>query len=1154
MMSEIKITKQQYESIYSRGENLLISAAAGSGKTLVLVKRIISIMIEEKIDIDKMLIVTFTNAAANQMKEKIREEIEKLLEDQVENTPFLRRQLRRLSYANISTMHSFCIDLLRKNFQYLGIDPNFKIINTASEVVLKDRALADALELEYAQGNEDFRIFVEAYGGRKGERVSEIIETLYLKIQSEIDPIKWLDDNVSNLESNEIILTVLKYIIQNLESANEIIHEAVRIAEHPEGPENYLNALEDDLELIERLLSFTDMDEYDNLIVNLQNIKFTRLSAKKSQNEDLKNKAKQLRDEAKKILTELKDDFGAKSFERIDNEVNLSKKYLTVINRIIINYHLKLEKLKSEKSSLSFSDVEHLSVKLLENEEIRKNIIAAIHYIFFDEYQDINPLQEYIIEQLKREDNLFFVGDIKQSIYRFRLSDPGLFNARYRRYKSEDGDGRSIDLSQNFRSSPIILDYLNFLFSSLMTDELGEVDYRADGQALVPGREDLIEKGHTSLVINEDLKEENLNDINPNAVYVAKEIKRLVNDCGYKYKDIVILLRTVRNRIEKYEDILRDYSIPYFSDFINVSLNDPEVSIFIDMLRIINNYQDDMSLISCLLSPMGALNEDEIATIRMIDNQAEFTVSVENYMNTVDDDISVKLHSFFEKLQMYRNELNKYKLSDFAYYLAYDTGYISYLESMFLGDQKIQNLMAFILRIEEFEDFSHSELSGFLNHVDRLLKSPSESLEPTQLLSGADNVVRIMSVHKSKGLEFPVVFIGDMERQLTLQELKDPFIVDKELGIGTKVANLELGSIYSSTHRKIIQRKMYDEMKSEEMRLLYVASTRAEERLYMVGKVKDIEKYVSKSITTPLQVNIKRSKSMLDWVSAIAFRDAIHQDEITEYANVDFETDYFMDKDNKNKYKLVLNSSYNYDKHQVKDNMSIDDFSKKELEYDAYEKFSKVFLFKYPREKMINTPFKKTVSEITAKNINKTDDTTDFPNYFMPKRYEVMSKVPKLLMDDDFISRSQLGTLIHFIFQNISVKKHDLESVRDEIQRMIHIELLTEEEAKLVNPEIFVKFFNSTLGKRAIKNADTLKRETAFTMRYEEIFLDGQIDCYFVEGGDIILFDFKSDSIISLSKYKTQINLYQEALEKATGLKVRERYIYWTTHGKSTRL
>lgn len=1153
-MSEIKYTQQQYEAIYSKGENLLISAAAGSGKTLVLVKRIINIMLEQKVDIDKMLIVTFTNAAANQMKEKIREEIEDLLENQAENTPFLRRQLRRLSYANISTMHSFCIDLLRKNFQYLGIDPNFKIINTASEVVLKDRALADALEIEYLQGNEDFKIFVEAYGGRKGERVSEIIETLYLKIQSEISPIEWLNENVNNLESKEIIKTVINYIRQNLETANEIIHEAIRVAEHPEGPENYLKALEDDLGLIERLLSDRDTEEYDNLIKSLQNIKFTRLSSKKTQNEELKNIAKHLRDEAKKILTELKDDFGSKSFDRIDTEVDLSKKYLIVINRIINNYHNNLEKLKLEKSSLSFSDVEHLSVKLLENEEIRMSIISDIQYIFFDEYQDINPLQEHIIEQLKRDNNLFFVGDIKQSIYRFRLSDPGLFNARYRRYKSDDREGRSIDLSQNFRSSPVILDYLNFLFNSLMSDELGEVDYKAEGQALVPGREDLIDRGFVSLVINEDSKEENINDINPNAIYVAKEIKRLVKDCGYRYKDIVILLRTVRNRIDKYEEILRDYSIPYFSDFMNVSLNDPEVSIFIDMLRIINNYHDDMSLISCLLSPMGDLNEDEIATIRMIDKQKEFTDCVKYYADSKDDEISEKLKIFFGKLEIYRGELNKYKLSDFAYYLASDTGYISYLEAMFLGEQKIQNLMAFILRIEEFEDFSHSELSGFLNHVDRLLKSPSESLEPTQLLSGADNVVRIMSIHKSKGLEFPIVFIGDMERQLTLQELKDPFIVDKEMGIGTKVANLELGSIYSSTHRKIIQRKMYDEMKSEEMRLLYVASTRAEERLYMVGKVKDIEKYVNKNITTPLNVNIKRSRSMLDWVSSIAFRDAVHRDEMSEYSELDYETNYFIGKDNLEKYKLALNSFENLNELQIKEEINVDEIPASELKQELYDEYSKVFLFKYPFENMINTPYKKTVSEITAKNINKTDDTTDFPNYFKPERYEIINRVPKLLMSGDLVTRSQLGTLIHFIFQNIKVKNHDRESVMDEIQRMIYIELLTEDEAKLLDPDVFVRFFNSDLGKRAIKNADSLKRETAFTMRYEDIFLDGQIDCYFIEDGDIILFDFKSDRTISLSKYETQLDLYQEALEKATGLKVIERYIYWTSHGKSTKL
>ncbi|MDO5717492.1 MAG: 3'-5' exonuclease, partial [Tissierellia bacterium] len=508
-----------------------------------------------------------------------------------------------------------------------------------------------------------------------------------------------------------------------------------------------------------------------------------------------------------------------------------------------------------------------------------------------------------------------------------------------------------------------------------------------------------------------------------------------------------------------------------------------------------------------------------------------------------------KLIKFKEKIDYYRKIYEQMSLSDFAYFLASDSGYLYYLESLFMGGQKVQNLMAFIKRMKEYEEYSYSDLIGFLKHVERLLKSPSESLEPTQLLSESDNVVRIMSIHKSKGLEFPVVFLTDMERRFSLHESRDAFIVDKELGIGVKVADLELGSIYNTAFRRIIESKKYSEMKSEEMRLLYVATTRAIDSLYLVGKVKDAKKYINSIISTPIDIGIRNANNMLDWVSQVSLKDEIFKDSVKAYSEYDYFSNYFK-SDETECYKLEINEYSSDMDTSLKAN---------KIEYDAdmrYEAdFDKIFKFDYPNKKYIDLPYKKTVSEITAKNKQKTDDTFDFPEYFIRDEKDYLTdKLPDIMFSEKRMSSAELGSLIHFVFQNISYKRHDIKSIKEELNRMEYMELINNDEKEALNPSIFVNFFKSELGERAIRNIDSLRRETSFTMKYEDIFLDGQVDGYFIEDEEIVLFDFKSDRIISEAKYSEQLNLYKRALEKATGLNVKKMYIYWIRYDRISQI
>ena len=1135
----INFTEQQSEAIFTRDSNILVSAAAGSGKTMVLVERVVNLIIEERIDIDNFLIVTFTNAAAKQMVDKIRE---KLFDELEENDDkFIRKQIFNLANANISTMHSFCIKILREYYEYVGISPNFKIVNSASEAVIKANAMEMTLEEEYEESSDDFIEFLDAYGDGRGKSFADIIDRVYSNIQNQMDPIDWLEGK-SEIRDN-YLNEIIEYISEELNQIIDLYYSAIKICDEPFGPAKYRQNIEDDISLINDLLSYTKRNDYEGFVESLKSIKYGTLATIKTNDESVdhnkKDAVKKIRDKAKKIVTgEIKNDFESKSLEQISQENLLASGYLKTLTRLVKSYDKNLKALKEESNVLSFSDVEHLALELLNIPEINESIKDKLTYIFYDEYQDINPLQEMIISKIKKENNLFFVGDIKQSIYKFRLADPSIFNKRYREYSTSDS-GKLIKLSNNFRSSYIILDFLNFIFYSLMTNKLGDVDYTDEGQALSWLSED--KKGKVNIVVNEENANREYTELKANSNYIAKEIRRLVEEENYQYRDIVILMRNVKNRIVDYEDALDYYGIPYYSDFTGISLEKIEVSIFINMLSLVSNANNDQSLLSVLLTPFGGFDENELAVIRSESPSKSFYQALKSYNK--DDLIQKKIHIFFENIEKYRKVERTMKLSDFAYFYGNDTGYFSYIQASDNGQEKFQNILAFIQRIEDYEEISYSSLADFLVYVDTLLDSPSESLEPTKLISESENVVRLMTIHKSKGLEFKVVFLTDMERNFMLHEKSDDFILDDELGIGLKVVDKELKTKYKTAHRKIIDNKKENEMKSEEVRLLYVGATRAEEVLYLVGSNKKPEAYLQNLQKEPLEFSLKNAKSMMDWYLTVAIRDRLFTNQLADILDAKEEsyfTDSFPAFIHVNSYESILTE----EKAEIDIDSILGQLKNKEL-----ADIKSIFDFEYKDIEKTVLPYKNTVSNISSKNISKTDDTAEFPNPYK-KPFDFAGKLPDILVDDSNLSPQQRGSLIHFVFQNISFENHTKESVEDELNRMVSVELLTAAEAKSINPDIFVKFFQTNLAKRILEKPGSLTREKSFTMKYKDIYIDGQIDGYFFEDGEIILYDIKTDSTISDTRYITQLSLYKRALESAYGVRVKEVYIYWATFNR----
>lgn len=1143
MSKELKYTVAQEKAIKESKTNILVSAGAGSGKTLVLVQRILRLIIEEKAEIDRFLVVTFTNAAARNMKEKIREGLEKFLEDSNLDQLHLKRQLRKLNNSPISTMHSFCIDILRSYYQEMGIDPSFKILNSSQEEVLKSEALEKALEKHYENPSDDFLKLVQGYGGRTSDKLVDIFRIFDRGLESQIFPKVWINDAIRKEVSRGALL---EFCQEEINSAGKLIQEAMEIAYMPAGPEPYLEALNSDYDQLESLKEKLNNNDYPGFIGLLAKLNFLGLSRKsKGINPQLRKMSKDKRDESKKILSQLANFMADKSQDKLERDYKIRRTYLDTIEEILVDYYQNLEKSKNQKKSLSFSDTEHLTLKILENEDIRDEIKSKIDYVFFDEYQDISPIQEEIIKRIAKKNNLFFVGDIKQSIYRFRLAEPKIFIDRYRKYRKNDG-GKLIDLNSNFRSMPKLLRGINHIFSSLMTEEIGEIDYNEPGQMLEAGRNIEEDKTKISIVINERNPRERANDFKENPLYIAREIKKLVKQ-GYDYKDMAILIRSARHRVEDYEKVFDAMSIPYFSDISRVTFEDVEVSIFINMLRLIDNLRNDIALLSSITGPLGNFNEDEISQIRLEADGISFYDSLKEYLNVGEDDLKIKVQLFLSKISYFREKYREMKLSEFAYLYALESGYLDYISAVSSGDRKKENLLAFIDRIKEYEDFSYDSLPGLLRHIDNVLNSPSDSLDPKNLTSENENVVRIMTIHKSKGLEFKVVFLSELQQQFNYMDNKEDFLLDKDLGIGMNLVDLDRDIKYKDLNKFLIERKNRKDLKSEEMRLFYVGATRAEEVLYLVmtsdkskDEVSGIENTIYKILESSFDLGVQKANSMGDWLLHVALRDTLFEEKLKDFSeNLDRPSKFLKD----GSYNLIFN---NYEPYKLKEGKNFSLEFSHSLSKEEIKEIENIFIDTYDRSK-VNLAYKRTVSEISSLNYSKTDGTLDFKP-LEEDLYEVnlLENKPNILLREKVISPSEMGSLIHFVFRNISYRQHDTKSVEDELDRMVCQELISKEERSLLDSSVYVDFFKTDLAKRALTNLHTLERERSFTMKYGDIYLDGQVDGFFEEDGEIVLYDFKTDSRISPDKYKVQLNLYQEAIEKARGLKVKEKYLYWT--------
>lgn len=1182
-MSGVKWTYEQLQAIEQVGNNILVAAAAGSGKTAVLVERIINKIINQKMNIDEILVVTFTNAAASEMRERILEAIYKKIEEEPENG-HLQKQINLISRASICTIDSFCLDVVKNNFYEIDISPNFRIADNAELELIKQEVLEELFDNKYEIEDEKFLKLLETYTTYSSdEPLKETILNIYNFIQSHPFPNEWLEEQIekynlelkidldfSETEWGKIIISNLKEEISDSKvKLEKVKNDILRFEEL----KKYVLVLNQDIQKLEEILKLEKWDEIYNCI---NQIAFEKWPIDRKITLDEKEIAKEQRNEIKKQIK--------KSLEIVDsNSIDANKdifdmyEILKALKEIIFEYDELLKQAKKEKNLVDFSDIEHNALKILLIKDENNNYIPseiALKYkkkfveIAIDEYQDSNLVQESILTSISNGKNIFMVGDVKQSIYKFRQARPELFLDKYETYTLEnniESVGNKIQLFKNFRSRANILDTTNMIFEDIMSRELGDIDYTQEEYLnLGASFEDTCEKSikaNTEVFIIENSKEQDeevedgileepIENIELEAKFVAKKIKEILDSkqvvfdkkIGYRpitYKDIVILLRSTKDKANIFENEIINLQIPVYSDTSTEYLDSIEIQTIMNLLKVIDNPTVDIPLVAVLRSMIGGFTDNELIKIRLKESKKSFYQAMKEY--NIQDEIKEKIEMFLSKISLWKKESEYLELDELIWKIYIDTGYYNYVSVMPDGILRQANLKLLFEKAKQYEKVSFKGLYNFIGFIEKI-RTSSGDLSSAKLIGENENVVRIMSIHKSKGLEFPLVFLCNANKKFNTQDLNSQILLHQDIGLGVNYIDSDKKLQYSTLAKEAIKIKSKEEIISEEMRVLYVALTRAKERLIVTGVSKDLEKDLKEKeelLSLYLKddkINkglLKKYKSYLDWIELVYWKnekaDIIKIDKIKKDQILN--TEEIKDEDKERKIDDIINNIEMKNEEEIKSRLN---WEYKDIDLSSIEG-------------------KTSVSNIKAINISK--DITEFKINNM--------KTPEFLKDKtNRLSGAQKGTLIHLCLQNLNIKEdYTYEKIKDLIDELLFKKKISTIEAENIDINKILEFTKSKLWEE-LKNAKLVEREKAFYISItaeeiynnkieEDILVQGIIDLYYInEKDELILVDYKTDYVSNeqelVQKYFKQLELYKRALEEALGRKVIKTYIYST--------
>lgn len=1189
-------TKEQVLAIESRKKNLLVAAGAGSGKTAVLTERIKKMILEENVNIDEILVVTFTNLAAAQMRERINNELIKFANENKESSR-VREQLLLSNKANITTLHSFCLEVIRNNFYSIDIDPQFRIGNDMEIKLIKEEVLEDTIESYFESEKRDDIEFIMEYFGRKKNDIyfKEIVLKIYNFAISNESPEKWLKKAAKDYELNEdegfdFFETTHGKIIKNIftekiDESRDILKNALYEIDN-EGIEKYILVLKKDMELINNLKDCASKNSFNDIYEKIYNDDFSRMPAVKEVSEEIKNIVKNAREAVKKNIKTLRENIFNDVLENKTANIKESAKALKLLTSFIIEFKKNFGEAKKERNLIDFNDIEHFTLKILQDEnenptEIAKEYKEKFHEVLIDEYQDINSVQERILTLLSKDNNMFMVGDVKQSIYKFRHARPEIFMGKYENFSSENSKDMKISLSRNFRSSKNIIDCVNTVFESIMSKEMGELDYNEE-EKLIFGNEKIksentIEIDFYDTQIDESLEteisddDETLENVEIEARIVAQKIKymiqskfKVLDDDGItmrdvKYSDIVILMRSTSTASEIYKKELNYFDIDVYEDINKGYFDNVEVRTIISLLQIIDNPNQDIPLLAVLLSPMFDITEDEIAEIRIEKKEGNIYSSVYDYFYKEDSyknpEITEKLRNFFFKLEVWRNKATFTSIDQLIWNIYQESNYYAFVLTMKNGAQRQANLRLLFEKAKEYEKTNYKGLFNFVNYINKVKKSNGD-FGSAKILGSDANVVRIMSIHKSKGLEFPVVFLVQSGKGFNFIDMRKDILLHQDIGIGIDFIDIEKNIFEPTIYKESIKLKLQREILSEEMRILYVALTRAKEKLIVVGTLKGFEKkksvYMNVTDEKIKAYKVESGKNYLDWIlmAVLKGNSELYFDKILEENKT--RKDIFEIK----KWNLLELKDREKDKIENKRNYEI----KGDISQNVYDEIDRRLTYKYKYEKLRNIPTKLTVTEIKKINADENSEIL----------YEARITKPNFI-EKKKISASEIGTATHKIVERLDYSKENTyETIKNRVNDLVLNKTITQEESESISIEKISNLFKSKLGEKLIqadKNGK-LKRETEFYIEVpvseiypelesereiyenEKVQIQGVIDAYIEEDDGIILIDYKTDYVkdrdenILKDKYNIQMVYYKRALEYIETKKVKKIVLY----------
>lgn len=1216
-------TDTQWRAIFASGRDVLVSAAAGSGKTAVLIERLIQKMIRQvdPIDVDQLLVVTFTNASAAEMRHRMAEALEReIVKNPTSN--HLRRQLSLLNKAQISTLHSFCLNLVKQYAYVLDLDPGFRLANDTEAALLRDDVLVDVLETAYqAEDPEAIYRLVDSFTTDRDDQAIEIIiDKLYGAARVHPEPAKWLasipaqynlpeDAGIDDLE----FIAPLKLTIKHtLEEAYAMTEEVRQYAIHPEGPAPLGTTVEQDQLLLAGAIRLISEHSWQETYTYFQGLKFATAAriAKDTFDDDLVKKAKDKRDQMKKRVMKLKEDFFSRTPARLLDEMRMMHPLLETLIELTNAYGELYRSVKSERGLVDFSDLEHFALQILTNEEngmlvpsaIAHDITAQFKEVLVDEYQDTNRLQETILQIVKSgtevDGNMFMVGDVKQSIYRFRLAEPMLFLNKYKAFTSEpEESGVKIDLNANFRSRPEVLHATNFIFSQIMGQRVGEIEYD-DAAALKPGAPYVNGEASVELAIlsNQEELEENANDEDDEtsnielveqeelkksqweARYMIRKIRSLMDaktmvvdpwsskERPLEYRDIVILMRSMTWSADLTEEF-KEAGIPLYAELKKGYFDALEVMILLNTLRIVDNPYQDIPLASVLRAPFVGLTESELSRIRLSAPREPFYEALKQFVHKgesgIDPVTAEKLQRFLLQYEEWRDLARRGSLADLIWRIYMDTYYYEMVGAMPNGKQRQANLRALHDRALSYEKTSFRGLFRFLRFIDRM-KKRGDDLGTARAMSEKENVVRLMTIHSSKGLEFPYVFIAGLGRDFNQMDFNGLYLFDQTFGLAVKAVDPEKRISYTSLPFLAMKEKKQLELKAEEMRVLYVAMTRAKEKLFLVATVKDVEKTLAKWEDASLAADEMlpeyvraRAKGFLDWIGPSVARHvdyaAWQGKQITngliDPSSWSFETVYVEQMKNEIVGQIVPSPPN-------KQQEVSEDLLNREI--------SRRFDTRYPFERAITKQSKQSVSEL--KRLDQLRQLEE-PEFFRPAQVEeamtTAYKRPAFMQrDGKRLSSAEIGTALHTTMQHLDFSmESSIEAIQEFVQQVTDKQLLTVEEAKAVNVQSIQAFLQSEMGQR-LREASQILREVPFTYGLKDDdgdiqILQGIADCLFQESdGYWVLLDYKTDRVKGVLitdnavmremnvRYGLQLSLYKEAIERILRITIKEKILY----------